>query len=66
MLITLKPVQSLFLYNMYFLQVAQRSTGQQLHTRTVTSADFDTILCNILQSSCYSYDVSNVFGLVVS
>ena len=53
-------------YNMYFVQVDQRLTGQQRHTRTVTSADFDTILYNILQSFCYSYDVSNVFGIVVS
>ena len=54
------------LYSMYFLQVDQRSIGQQLHTRTMTSANFDTILYNILQSSCYSFDVLNVSGIVVS
>ena len=37
------------LYNMYFLQFDQRSTGQQRYTLTVTSADFKIILYNIMQ-----------------
>ena len=39
------------LYNMSFLQIDQRSTGQQPYTLTVTTADFNIILYNILQSS---------------